>query len=124
MSATDHLLAVVGHLRGIYGKWMLARLFSGALTVAGLVIVSAILVGFLVIGAFIAGYQSLIYYGTEPPIAMLIVGGVAAVITAAVCYATWRRMHGLKKPKPSKRPSLVNQASELMDAFVDGLLAE
>jgi hypothetical protein len=122
MSTVEKLFALLGIARGAYGRWLLHRLMSGIILVAGLTIIATMMIGALLIGGFYTLYVILLEHQVSPEMAFLLVGGMGVLIsvvliTVAMMYL--RRMYRLFLSKPVR-----NYPSQVVDAFFDGLLSK
>jgi hypothetical protein len=111
------LLLIAGLGRGIYGKRRFQRVFPIVATVILLVIITAALMGVLVIGGFYAAYHLLASQGLTSQTIVLTIVLLALFVMAALFAAVGKGMKQIKT-------SVNTPAGEVVDAFLDGLLAK
>lgn len=104
------------------------KLLSGMATVAGLTVVTGMMIGTLLVGSLYAGYRGLMYYGMTSESALVTVAGIAAVITIVLVSVTVRYVKSLFD-MPRLMPDMqagaggiAGKAAGLADSFMDGLL--
>jgi len=122
----EKLLAIAGLTQRAYGRWLFQRLLSGIIVVAGLTIVTSIMVSAMLVGGFYAAYFALLHYGMQPQVAMIVIGTSAGltivilVILTLACLLHLRRM-----PRALlKRLPLTSHVMDTLNAFSDGLMAD
>lgn len=106
------------------GTARLNRLLSGALNVVVLVIISALMCSFLLLGAFGAIYISLVHYGLDPYAAAITVAALMGVLTLTVVGVTVMKFRHLSDMssqhiRSESVPGLSNLNS-IVDAFLEG----
>ena len=79
----EKLLAIAALGQKAYGRWLFQRLLSGIIIVAGLTIVISIMVSALLVGSLVVAYFALLHYGAAPHMAMIGVG-ISAMLTIAM----------------------------------------
>lgn len=126
MFQLEKLLALAGLARSMYGRWVLQQLLSRAIVVAALIMVSAIMVSVMLVGGFYAAYQALLISGYTPLDAFVIIGGAMAFLTMILIYRTMdavRKLREMPKLLVKEKAPISMRAGEVVDSFVDGLLA-
>lgn len=102
------------------------KLLSGMATVAGLTVVTGMMIGTLMVGALYAAYYALVDYGVSPESALVTVAGIATVITIILISVTVHYVKSLfEMPRllpESQSSSIAGKVTGIADSFVDGLL--
>jgi hypothetical protein len=107
--------------RGMYGKWRFRRFISEAATIAALTVAFMVMVSALVIGGLYGIFLVLVNYGLEPGQAALSVAGITLAIIIGLALAIRAHIRKmLKKPAASIR--LHETVDDTVDAFLNGLL--
>lgn len=122
----EKLLAIAGLGQKVYGRWLFQHLLSGIIVVAGLTIVTAIMVSATLIGSLIAAYLMLLQHGTEPYLAMIIIG-ISGVLTVVILVLlTLASLYHLRQmPRTMlERSPLTSGVMATLNAFTDGLMAD
>lgn len=120
------MLIAIGLARRSYGQWHLQRLVSGMIVVASLTIITAMMIGVIIIGGFYAAYFAFVYYGWEPQNALILIGAMAVlaitvfVVIIAKCL---RRLREMPAKLLATLP-VVARVNEAFDGFLDGLVTE
>jgi len=90
-----------------------------------LAIVTSALTGAMLIGSFYVAYLTLLHSGIESQKAMIIIGGVGLLTTLLFVLATFRYLCRLRE-MPGQllrgKASQISQASDMLDAFLDGFM--
>ena len=122
----EKLLAIAGLGQKVYGRWLFQHLLSGIIVVVGLTIVTAIMVSATLIGSLIAAYYMLLQHGTEPYLAMIIIG-VSGVLTIVILVlltlASLYHLRQMPRTLLEKSP-LTSGVMATLNAFTDGLMAD
>ncbi len=119
----EKLLAIVSIGQRAYGRWLFQRLLPTIIMVVGLTIVISIMVSAMMVGGFYSAYLALLNYGTEPPVAMMIVA-TASILTIAMFVggAFLALRHLRQKPKEIITQSPLTYG--VLVAFASGFLAD
>jgi hypothetical protein len=117
MTPTGKLLFATTLGRTIYGRWQFHRMLSVVVTVAMLAVITAVMMGALVMGGFYMIYLYLISQAVAPLVAVFATGAIAILTIGLLVVAIRTRVRTLKA-------SVKTPLSEAVDGFLDGLLAE
>jgi len=121
----EKLLAIASLGQRAYGRWLFQRLLSGIIVVAGLTIVTSVMLSAILVGGLWATYFSLLYYGIGQLMAMVITGALALMAMAALVFLTLSGLHHLRRMPRTllKQLPLTSRAMDALDAFTNGLMA-
>jgi hypothetical protein len=117
MPAAEKLLLAVSIGRGAIGRWRLQRILTVLVTVAILIVATAVMMGILAIGGLYAAYLFLLSQGLDSGMALLMTG-VLVLLIASVAVITLKRH--LRELKVSMRTPV----GETVNAFLDGLFSQ
>ncbi len=122
----DKLIAIASLGQKAYSRWLFRRLLSGIIVVAGLTIVTSIMVSAMLIGGLYALYFLLSGYGAEPQAAMIITGIMAGLSIGMLAILTLVGLQHLRQMPRAllKRSPFTSGAMDTLDAFTDGLMAD
>ena len=118
-AAEKMLLIAAGLARGIYGRWQFRRLLLSVMAMAGLLIITSMLISALLITGVYASYLALLRYGWEPQAAISLTGMLLAAAIVLLIAFTVISMRRLRRKFP-----IGNRADEALNAFLDGFMAE
>ncbi len=102
---------------------LLENLFAGLVVVAVLSLMATLLLGSLILGGVIFGYQALLTSGYEAQTAALIMGGAVLcllVIILAAIVLCIRKLRKIPKRLVINEAPALNIVSNITDAFVEG----
>jgi hypothetical protein len=122
-------------LSKVVGLWMLGRtastsailfqrLLAGLAAIAVLAVVTAILIGVLMVGLLYLMYTYLVAHGLEPNVAMLVVGGVTLAflaLTVAYIVAYWRKVRSVPQQLVRMNAPISTRLHDVVDAFMSGM---
>ncbi len=122
----EKLLALALLVQRTYGRWLFQRLLSGIVVVAGLTIITSIMVSAILISSLVAAYFALLHYGIEQQAALLIISITVILTIVALIILTLACLHHLRQMPRTllKRSPLTARAMDTLDAFSDGLTAD
>jgi hypothetical protein len=126
MLSVDKLLGLAGVGSTIASVTLLKRFLSGIAVVIALTAISSTMAGMLLITGFYALYLSLTHHGLDPTIAAITIGSVALIIVivlAVMAVMRWYQLRDMPRLLHGESP-LIDRASKLAAAFINGLLTE
>lgn len=118
----ETLLAIANLGQRAYGRWLFQRLLSGIIVVAGLVMVTAMMISALLVGGLYVSYITLLHYGVGSDMAMMVVALSAVLIIVMLVILTLSCLHHLHQiPKTLFKQALSpSHTSAVLCAFFDG----
>lgn len=122
----EKLFALANLGQRTYGTWLLQRLLPAIVAIIGLTIITSIMISAMLVGSLYAAYIALLYYGTEPHTAMLMIGIAAAAIIALLVILTLSCIRRLRHMPLTllKGSHLSSNAAGVVSAFAHGLMAK
>lgn len=120
------LLAIVNLLQKVYGRWLFQNLLLGIIIIAGLVLVTAIMVSATLIGCLLAVYFTLLSYGIGQTVAIIATAVSALLIIISLIIIMLLYLQHLRKTPKNllKRSPLTSSVMSTLDAFTAGLMAD
>lgn len=122
----EKILIITSLVQKVYGRWVFQRLFLSIIMIAGLVVVTAIMVSALLIGGLVTIYFTLLSYGIGQTLAIIATAVSALLIIIALIIITLLYLQHLRKTPKNllKRSPLTSRAMDTLDAFTAGLMAD
>jgi hypothetical protein len=120
------LLAILILIQKAHGKRQFTRLISHVVIVAGLLLVTAIMISATLIGGLINAHIALLNSDVSPILALLITGTTASLIIALLIIGIVWRLRCLRNIPQAlySRLPFANRAMDALDSFTAGLMAE
>lgn len=125
MSTIGKLLGVVSLGSAFTATPMYKKFLSGVAAVAGLTVISGMMIGTLLVGLLYATYRGFIYSGMNPQAALIVTAGIAGIVTIVLVAATisyLRSLFDVPKQLMQAESPVTTQVAGLANAFFDGLL--
>lgn len=122
----EKLLAIAGIGQRVYGRWLFQRLLMGLIVIVGLTVVVAIVMSALLLGGLYGAYAGLLHIGVAMPNAMLMTAFLALLVVAGMVLVMQNVIKRLRQTQPTLQgrfAKVVAHPAEIVDAFIDGLLA-
>ncbi|MBV8938606.1 MAG: hypothetical protein JO089_02040 [Alphaproteobacteria bacterium] len=124
MPSLGKLIGIVSMGKAFSTLPLLHRLLSGIVTLAILGVITAMMLGALLVGGMYLFYRMLLEHGLEQSAALLMVGGISVLVTlilAAVTAAYARRLMDLPR-QIAGHGGIASKFTGIADSFVEGLL--
>lgn len=120
------LLAIITIIQEKSGKPLFAKLLSTIILMAGLLLVTAIMISATLIGGLMNAHMILLNSGTPTNVALLMIGGAALfiiIVLIAVIACLLRSLRRTPQKLYGQSPLAVCLAGTL-DAFIAGLMTK
>ena len=122
----EKILLIAGLSKELFGNLVLERVIPGAITVAGLVLVTAMMMSAMMIGGLYVAYLSLLLY-TDPHMAAFMTFMLAfllVVILILIIISILKYMRDMPKRILREKAPFTSHIKETVDSFIDGLLSD
>jgi hypothetical protein len=123
MTKLGTILGIISLGRSFAGTSLYRKFLSGVAVVICMMIVTGMIAGALLLGAFYGVYQGFMYYGMESTPALIATFGLGAMVFAILVMLTLNHLRSLVSiPQMLVRDEnpIASRATDMVQAFIDG----
>lgn len=117
MRPAETFLLAAGIGRHMYGQWRFRRMLSSLMALTMFAVAAAVMMAALVMVGMYAGFLFLLGQSVSQPAALLIVA-------LALLFAILALLAAMRRNLQAMKPASAAPASDVVDAFFDGLLSD